>query len=260
MGPGDGWTEMVDTTETLDGQPLPEGAVTISGGFKSVEAVLAVKDGRVTAVKVAEECTWWDDRDTTQTWAPEEGETLHVLGWRTESDFVQDSLDERDEVSYDPEIRTYQTWARTVEQARNMSASYLKSIGAYRDAEDRRKAAMDEISVQKKERYERARDRAELLYPYNGGRVFKARIRWALDERVASCAKALAPYVKGLRPNLRPLGGWPCNHSRLPEAWHRAYGCGGAGDAALDDLMSVCKTLSQPRLDAAWEVACVLAR
>lgn len=256
MGPGDGWTEMVDTADTADGQPLPEGAVTIEGGFEFVQAILAVKDGRVVDVAVAEECTWWDDPTTTQTWAPEDGETLHIYGWR-DSDPVQRTLEDEYEASLDVEVRTAQTWVRTVEQAKAMSAAYLSSIGAYKDADDRRKAAKAEISAQKRARYEAAHDRAELLYPYNGGRVFRAHIRWALEGPVADAAKALAVHAKAIAPHLRPCGGWPCHSRRLPAAWHAAYGWG--AEQELDAVMNVCSKLSQPRLEAAWQVAKILA-
>jgi hypothetical protein len=244
-------------TETADSAPLPDGAVTISGGFEYTQAVMAVKDGRVTEVHVANECTWWDDPDTTQTWAPEEGETLHVYGWRTNSDPVSRTLEDEDEVSLNPDVRTSQTWVRTVSQAKLMAAAYLSSIGAYEDAEDRRKAARAEISAQKRARYEAARERAELLYPYVGHRVFKAHIRWALEEGVAKAALALSRHAKWLAPHLRPLGGWPCHYRRIAAAWHKAYGWNSENE--LDGLMNVCSKISQPRLDSAWEVAKILA-
>lgn len=254
-----GWGEYIDGDSPADGSSLPEGSVTISGGFNSVEAVLCVKDGRVVDVAVAEECTWWDDPTTTQTWAPENGETLHAFGWRTESDPVSDSLEDDISSSLDPERRTSQFWVRNVDQAKSLDATYLRSIGAFLDAEDRVKVAKSEITKQKKERYEEAKERCELLYPIVAPRVFRAHIRWALETRVADAAKAIALYPEMMEEirNSKAVGGWQCHSSKLSRAFHRAYGWSTAGEVEFEALCDACN-LTQPRLESAWEIAKLL--
>ena len=172
-------------------------------------------------------CQWWDDSHNDFAVVGGEGVTLTEGGWSEEFDD-----DEKD-------------------------SSLYERIGAFKDVPAAKKREEAEAAAARRERYEAAKERAELLYPYVGARVFKAHIRWALEEDVAEAAIALARHMKWLAPHLRPLGGWQCHYKRISAAWHAAYGWN--SESALDALLGVCSKISQPRLDAAWQIANILS-
>lgn len=253
MGCGgvDNWTEH---HANIDKTTLPTGAVILESGAFHGSGCVAVKDGRVVARTFRGACPWWDDDISSRLCIPEEGETLHEFGV-TMNSFSFEYEDDGMGLHREPGDWG---WNTPLCFNGNLFTSYwLRSIGATKDADEVENIEVAAEKAAKKARYEAARDRAELLYPYVGSKVFKSRIRWALEDGVADAAKALAPYAKALAPHLRPLGGWPCHYRRISSAWHRAYGWG--REDGLDALLSICSRLSQPRLDAAWKVAKILA-
>lgn len=202
------------------------GAAVSTSSFSGGGKVYVVVDGHLVKEYTSCCCQWWDDSHNDFVLLAGEGVNLVEGGWSE-----HDSDDEK-------------------------RSETLKYIGAYKDfaAEKAREDA--EEAKARRERYEAARDRAELLYPYVGLKVFKAKIRWALEDGVADAAKALAPHAKALAKHLRPCGGWPCHYKRIERAFHDAYGWG--HESELEALMSAC-SLSQPRLDSAWRIAQILA-
>ena len=247
------WTEV---HASVDKDTIPEGAVILDAGAYYGEYAIAVKEGKVIGWAECPPCPWWDDSIAKKLCIPAEGErvTRFSLSINSTSFDVERDCWELSATVNPEDVREALRWGGAV-----LSPDLLREAGADKDATEVAALVVAAEKTARKARYEAAKERAELLYPYNGAKVFRARIRWALEDGVSEAAKALAPYVKSLRPHLRPLGGWPCHYRQIPAAWRRAYGWGAESDAALDALMGVCK-LTQPRLDAAWEVACVLAR
>ena len=251
-GATNNWTEV---HAVVSKDTLPTGAMVLSSGAFYGVGCVAVRDGHIVDRAFRGACPWWDDSIHSLLCVPEEGETLHEFGASMDSS----SFCYEDDGLGLGLYRQAGDWGWNTPLCFNchlFAAGWLRSIGATKDAKKVEALEVAAEKAAKKARYEAARDRAELLYPYDGAKVFRARIRWALEDGVASAAKALAPHVKFLSDRLRPCGGWPCHYRRISAAWHAAYGWN--MEPALDALLLVCSKISQPRLDAAWQVAKIL--
>lgn len=197
-------------------------AVVTQSHFHGGGSALVIRDGEVIAKVESHACQWWDDSSDDHV----------VVG-------VDDSV-------------------RVVESAAETAAGYA-AIGAYKTAA---KKATEEAAAEKARRKraaELALERAELLYPYNGGKIFRARIRWALEKDIASAAKVLAKYPEVVEEGA-PYMGFAFHGRKIERTIRRTYGWGPYGDEASCEIHEATKGLSQPRLDAAWKVASVLTR
>ena len=167
MGGNDWW-------ETVPEKAAESDAIRIKGGFEYAEAAVAVRDGRITDVRVADECTWWDDADSTEFVVPEEGETIHVIGWRT--------------TRSSSEV----TWIRSP-GSHNLGVKELRAIGAWRDA----RVAEAAEKARRKAAYEAIVKSANDAYGRHADKILKAHIRWAFEDQVVDLVHLLleAPAV-----------------------------------------------------------------
>ena len=158
--------------ETVPVKAAEADAVCIEGHFEYAEAAVAVRDGHIVEVSVADECTWWDDPNSKEFLVPEEGETIKVIGWRTTSSKA--------------------TWIRSP-QHHNLSSNELRNLGAWRDAE----VAEAAEKSRRKAAYEAVVKAANDAYGRHADEVLKAHVRWAFEDEVIDLVHLLleAPAV-----------------------------------------------------------------
>ena len=243
------WGEYVDGDKPAAGE-LPDGAVRIKGGFKWGQGAIAVKDGRIVGVAVANECTWWDDPDTGATYAPDDGETIVVVGFSSEPDFMDRKVCDDHESSYDPEER-----GDTLASPYNWNswpAAELRRIGAWRDADDRKAEAVREIKAAKKAAYDNLVAEANKTWGRYADRLLSAHLAsgWTRESGVQDAVFELIKAPNVVR-RLKKLPGGCVMVSVLEREFKAPQG--------HDILKEALESLSGPRMDRAVAVAaCIL--
>lgn len=217
----DNWTEKVPV------RAAEANAVRIAGGFEFAVAAVAVRDGRIVDVRVADECTWWEDPNTCQYVVPEEGETIATIGWRTNDSDAE--------------------WIRGP-KSHDLSSETLREIGAWRDAEEAERHEAAERREARRKAWERLVEKANTAYGRYASEVLDAHVRWAFEDQVVDLVKLLVEAPAVARALRDVPGGRLC--IRVLGEFYPVEG--------PDYLRDALERISGPRTDSAVKVANML--